>query len=607
VERMNLLHYLVIIPFMVGLFCLVIPRKLRKLRDFLAIAGSFLTFYLTTVTFLHKPVEWSYQNLLLLKVDNLSGFILLAIGLFGFLIVLYSLMYMRGKERLNEYYAYLLWTIGGACGAILANNLVLLLVFWGFLGLTLYLLIGIAGPEAARAAKKTLIIVGGSDSLMILGIGIVWLLSGSFQMDTISIYLTGWLPTMAFISLAIGSFAKAGAMPMHTWIPDMAVTAPTSITGFLPGSLDKLLGIYFLGRICMDIFVMNNAMGKLLLIVGALTIVAGVMMALIQHDLRRLLSYHAVSQAGYMVLGIGTGNPVGMAGALFHMLNNAIYKFGLFLCGGAVENRARTTDLDKLGGFAKSMPITFISCLIAALSISGVPPLNGFVSKWMVYQGVVELGKQGDKFWIVWLVAAMFGSALTLASFMKLLHCVFLGSPAWSSQEPAPKRDEVSFAMWMPMAVLATLCVIFGIFAYRVPLKNFIIPAVPNVSFLGFWSPGLTTLLIIVGIILGVVIYGIGNIKSLRTDNAYIGGEIIPEESRVTGVDFYDTIRDMVTFKAIYRKAEEKLFDIYDQGAKSLFFLIRGMRKIHSGVLPTYLSWSLFGILVLFIIMLFRI
>jgi formate hydrogenlyase subunit 3/multisubunit Na+/H+ antiporter MnhD subunit len=604
---MNLLLYLIIIPFIVGLFCLVVPKKLSKLRDLLAIGGGLATLYFAIISFLSKPVDWFYNGLLLLKVDNLSGFILLAIGLFGVLIVLYSLKYMAGKKRLNEYYAYLLWTIGGACGAILANNLVLLLVFWGFLGLTLYLLIGIGGPEATSAAKKTFIIVGGSDCLFILGIGIIWLLTGSFQMDNISVSLMGTLPTIAFISLAIASFAKAGVMPMHTWIPDMAMTAPVSITGFLPGSLDKLLGIYFLARISIDIFVMNNPMGKLLLIIGAVTIVGGVMMALVQHDLKRLLSYHAVSQAGYMVLGIGTGNPIGIAGGLFHMLNNAIYKFALFLSGGAVENKARTTDLDRLGGLAKLMPITFITCLIAALSISGVPPFNGFVSKWMVYQGVIELGKGGDKLWIVWLVAAMFGSALTLASFMKLIHCVFLGSPSATTHSSGAKRNEVSFAMWFPMVILAVLCITFGVFAYSVPLKNLILSAVPGVSFLGFWSPGLATLLIIMGIILGLIVYFIGNIKSVRLDTTYVGGEIIPRDSRVSGVEFYDTIKDLGTFKTIYGQAEKKLFDIYDWGAKFIFFLIRGLRRIHSGALPMYLFWSLFGMLVLFIIMMLRI
>ena len=236
---------------------------------------------------------------------------------------------------------------------------------------------------------------------MLLGIILIWLKVSSetsilsLSMDRISIPLVGGVAIGAYLCLAIAAFAKAGAMPFHTWIPDMSKTTPTSVTAFLPGSLDKLLGIYFLARISMNLFVMNEAMCLVLLIIGAITIIGGVMMALVQHDMRRLLSYHAVSQAGYMVLGIGTGNPIGIAGGIFHMLNNAIYKYGLFLSAGAVEHRAKTTALDKLGGLARVMPITFVTCVIAALSISGIPPFNGFVSKWMVYQGVIEMSGSG--------------------------------------------------------------------------------------------------------------------------------------------------------------------------------------------------------------------
>lgn len=175
---------------------------------------------------------------------------------------------------------------------------------------------------------------------------------------------------------------------------------------------------------------MNQAMNTVLMITGSITIVAAVMMALIQHDLKKLLGYHAVSQVGYMVLGIGTGNPLGIAGGLFHMVNNAIYKSCLFLSGGAVEKRTGTTNLEKLGGFAKIMPISFVTFLIASLAISGVPPLNGFASKWLIYQGIIETVRNGGYLWVLWLVAAMFGSALTLASFMKLTHAVFLGQPS---------------------------------------------------------------------------------------------------------------------------------------------------------------------------------
>ena len=441
---------------------------------------------------------------------------------------------------------------------------------------------------------------------MLLGIILIWLKVGpetsifSLPMDGISIPLVGGVAIAAYLCLAIASFAKAGAMPFHTWIPDMAETAPLSVTAFLPASLDKLLGIYLLARISMHLFVMNQAMGLVLLIVGAVTIIAAVMMALVQHDLKKLLSYHAVSQVGYMVLGIGTLNPVGMAGGIFHMLNHAIYKGCLFLCAGGVEHQAKTTNLDKLGGLARVMPITFVTCLIAALSISGIPPFNGFVSKWMVYQGVIEAGTGqglGARLWILWLIAAMFGSALTLASFMKLIHATFLGQ---SSTKNRKARSEVSWTMWLPMGILAGLCVIFGVFAYRTALKTFILPAVPGVSFLGIWSPGLATLLIILGLVIGAIIYRLGNLrKSLREDAPYIGGEVLPAEVRVTGVDFYNTIKDFALFKWVYRKAEEKLFDIYDLGKNFVNIFTKGLQKIHTGVLTTYFSWILVGLVIL--------
>ena len=134
----------------------------------------------------------------------------------------------------------------------------------------------------------------------------------------------------------------------------------------------------------MNLFTISRPMSIFLMAIGSFTIVAAVMMALIQHDLKRLLGYHAVSQAGYMVLGIGTGSIIGIAGGLFHMLNNAIYKHGLFLSGGAVEKKVGTTDLGRLGGLSRFMPISFVTCLIASLAISGVPPFNGFFSKWMI-------------------------------------------------------------------------------------------------------------------------------------------------------------------------------------------------------------------------------
>jgi len=541
------------------------------------------------------------------KFDPLSIFIGGFIVFFSVLTLLYSIGFMRKRQGLVRYYLYIILTLIASLGAVFSNQLIVFIVFWGFLGLLLYLLIGFGQRKNTPfTAKKTFIIVGGTDALMLLGIAFVWMLTNTLTMDRMSIALNSKAAILAYLCLAAGAFAKAGAMPFHTWVPDAAEDAPTPVTAFLPASLDKLLGIYFLARISLDIFKMTPAMNTLLMMVGSITIVAAVMMALIQHDLKRLLGYHAVSQVGYMVLGIGTGVPVGIAGGIFHMLNHAIYKSCLFLSGGAVEKKSGTTDLEKLGGFAKIMPITFITFLIASFAISGVPPFNGFVSKWMVYQGIIDTAKAGGYLWIIWLVAALFGSALTLASFMKLVHTVFLGQPSVEQKAKSQKLGETGPLMWIPTLILATLCVIFGVFAYRVPLKMFIFPCIDEkVTFLGTWFAGLATVLILVGIVIGFIIYLLGTAAKTREAPPFVGGEVLEKhpQMRVSGLEFYNTIQELRILKTIYRLALKKAFDIYEVGSKITFGFNKVLRYIHNGVLPTYLAWCLLGMGIMFYIL----
>ncbi len=618
---MNLIYepivMLIIFPLLAGFICLFLPKQLDRVRSLIAVVSTAITMLLAWRIFMAARqlalteylVFWD-GGWLNLCLDHLSSFVLLGIAVFGFLIALYSIGYMKGKERLREYYAYLLWTVGISCGAVLANDLVLLLVLWGLLGLTLYMMIGIAGPDASSAAKKSFIIIGGSDCLLLLGVVIVWLLTGTTRIDGISLRFTGELTYVAFLCFAVAAFAKAGAMPFHSWVPDCGEKAPASVTAFLPASLDKLLGIYLLARVATSMFKMNIAMNTLLMVVGAVTVICAVMMALIQHDLKRLLSYHAVSQVGYMVLGIGTGTLVGIAGGLFHMLNNTIFKSSLFLCAGAVEKKTGTTNMDKLGGLARVMPITFASCFVAALAISGIPPLNGFASKWMIYQGIVESGRGGGHLWVIWLAVAMLGSALTLASFVKVLHATFLCKP--SAELKTKKIREVGASMWLPMVGLAILCVLFGVFAYQLPLKNMIFPAVGgSVKFLGAWQAGLATVMLLAGYVIGLVIYFLTTARKPRECETYIGGEIMTETCisgaaisgsrnvEVTGVDFYQTIEDMIPFRGIYAAARRKLFDLYDVGTGVIFYFVEALRSAHTGRLPLYLTWFIAGFLAL--------
>lgn len=542
------------------------------------------------------------------RLDALNGFITFAIGLFSILILIYSLGFMKKKPQRIQYYLYIILTALASIIAALANNLILLLACWGFLGLTLYLLISLGEDKASSTAKKTFIIVGGSDALMLLGIAIIYYLAGTFEMDKIKISLTATrsiLPALAYLCLAIACFAKAGAMPMHSWIPDCAESAPLPVVAYLPASLDKLLGIYLLARVSLNLFVMSPAMNILLMCVGAFTIIAAVMMALIQHNMKRLLGYHAVSQVGYMVLGIGTANPVGIAGGIFHMLNHAVYKSCLFLTAGNVEHKTATSELDKLGGLAKVMPLTYISALIASLSISGVPPFNGFFSKWMIYQGLISniqhpASRIQIAFSVFCLAAAMFGSGLTLASFMKLLHAVFLGQ----SRNPRTQelKNEVNWTMWFPCVILAVICAVFGIFASQIPLKYLIYPAVGGVSFIGSWYAGVSTLLIVIGLIAGIFIFKLKELKpSFREDAAFTGAEGAGlEENRVSGREFYNTIKELGLLRAAYKKAEEGFFDIYSQGKKFVLSVSAVFQYLHNGVLPTYLVWCLLGMLGLF-------
>jgi len=540
------------------------------------------------------------------KLDSLNGFVVLAIGLFFILTLIYSFSFMRGKRQAISYYIYIILTAIISIAAVLANNLVLLLVFWGFLGLTLYLLINM-GDDASSIAKKTFIIVGGSDALMLLGIGIIYYLSGTLQLDSIKLELNSGLAVLAYTCIAIAAFAKAGAMPFHSWIPETAKHAPVPVVAYLPASLDKLLGIYLLARISLDLFVMNEAMNIFLMLIGAFTIVAAVMMALVQHNMKKLLGYHAVSQVGYMVLGIGTGNPIGIAGGIFHMLNHAIYKSCLFLTSGNVEYRAKTSELDELGGLSKAMPLTYIACLIASLSISGVPPFNGFVSKWMVYQGLINqlrVTSYGLRLTsILCLVAAMFGSGLTLASFMKLIHATFLGQQ--SDKQIGKKITEVPWTMWLPCLILAIICLVFGIFAQSLPLRYFILPAVKDVGFIGTWYAGLSTLLIIAGLILGLLIFKLKGLRpSLRQDTPFIGTEAIDlKQDRVTGTEFYNTVKELGVLKSIYSQAERGFFDIYEQGKNLVFGIGKILQYLHNGVLPTYLVWTLLGMIGLFLLL----
>jgi formate hydrogenlyase subunit 3/multisubunit Na+/H+ antiporter MnhD subunit len=604
----------IVIPAIAGGLCLLLPRRVKAVREVLTLAGLLWAFVATLQLFGQWPLSFTRDWVVLgdlsvqfdLLLSQFSAFAIVFVVLFGLAVALYSMSWLSKEHDGRRYYTLLLLTVSASVGAVLSNNLLLLLIFWEALTAILFFYVntGTNEGEAAAGASKSFIMLGLSDAALFLAVALIWVRFGTVSMDQLSIFVGDGPTTAIYILMMVGAITKAGAMPFHTWIPAAAKGAPTPVMALLPASIDKLLGIYLLARISLDIFNIGPAMQLLLMVIGSVTIIGAVLMALIQHDLKVLLSYHAISQVGYMVLGIGTGIPVGIAGGIFHMLNHAIYKSCLFLTAGSIEKQAGTTEISKLGGLARAMPITFAACAVAAFAISGVPPFNGFVSKWMVYSGLVELGARGFSAYWIFLVAALFGSALTLASFVKVLYSGFLG------QRPSNLANvkEAPVAMAVPMIVLAALCVIFGVWA-KFPLDNFIIPVVGgsvatavggglDIS-VGFWNPSIATGLIILGILVGLLIFAAGKLTTRRVGHIFIGGTKPPDQldtMHVSGTGFYNTIKETKGLRGIFANAEEGVFDVYEVGGRIGNVFVKGLRSVPNGVLSTYLAWAVIGL-----------
>ena len=596
----------IIIPLFSGLLMFFIPDKLRRVREGLLILSSLAGLILAGFLFKQDfslALPWFAPGIeLSFRLYNFSAFMLLATAFFGFLIALYSVAFMRGKKFTGQFYGYFLLCLSFSNGVFLSDNLLVLFFFWEGILLLLFGMIAIGNKDAFRTATKMFIIVGATDLCMMLGIALTGHLAGSMAISRMNLPLNTTVANIAFILLIIGAISKGGAMPFHSWIPDAAVDAPLPFMSLVPAALEKLLGIYFLIRVTLDMFqfTANCGVSILLMVVGAITLILAVLMALVQKDYKRLLAYHAVSQVGYMILGIGTAIPAGIVGGIFHMINNALYKSGLFLTAGAVEKQAGTTNLEKLGGLAGKMPVTAACFLITALAISGVWPFNGFFSKELVYDGALERG------WIFYFIAVL-GSFFTAASFLKLGHAAFLGK---LNSENA-KTKEAHFSMLFPMVVIALICAAFGIFN-QLPLKYLIQPAL-GVKLEGHNFSGFPANMTLVLITFAVLILAVIN-------------HIFGFRLKKSGLHALDHIRYAPVISRVYDLAEKRFFDPYNWGlglvniiskasllidrainwlsdglsVRTAFGLSSGIRRLHTGNYSVYLAWSIVGMLIIF-------
>jgi formate hydrogenlyase subunit 3/multisubunit Na+/H+ antiporter MnhD subunit len=397
-------------------------------------------------------------------------------------------------------------------------------------------------------------------------------------------------------------------MPFHSWIPDAAVDTHLPFMALFPAALEKLLGIYFLARISLEMFKLrpDSWISTTMMVIGSITIIFAVMMALIQKDYKRLLSYHAISQVGYMILGIGTAVPIGIVGGLFHMINHAMYKSGLFLTAGAIEKQTGTTDLKKLGGLGSKMPITFGVFIIAAASISGVPPFNGFFSKEMIYDGALERG-------LIYYIIAVVGSFFTAASFLKLGHSVYAGK----IKDENRNVKEAPVTMLVPMIVIALVCILFGVYN-PLPINYLIQPIVGERILEGHNFAGFPTNIIIVIVTIVVLIAAfLNHLYGVKRSGSGLGAvdhihhapvlSYIYDKAEKRYFDPYNIVTKIVGFfSMIFFKLDRAVNWFFDVFIVKLTYFFTGLiKKLHNGNYATYLSWSLIGtvIIILFIVL----
>jgi multicomponent Na+:H+ antiporter subunit D len=409
---------------------------------------------------IYKLGGWEPPFGINLAIDALSFQMALLIAGLGTLVAIYSLAYMKRDTRFDLYCILVLLITGGMMGIVFTGDLFNFYVFLEITCISSYALVAFRrDSNSVEAGIKYMITGSLGTSLILLSITMLYGSIGSLNIADLGQKLalakagTETLPVILVVALALfvtGIMIKVAMVPFHAWLADAFTAAPTSISALLAGPT-AVVGIYWVARIPYLPFGMP--VGIILVAIGIISMVVGVLMALVQTDFKRMLAYHVISQKGYMVLGIGLGTTLGLQGGLFHLLNHSTYKCMLFMCAGAVLHRTGSQKFDELGGLGKNMPITAATFLIGSLAISGIPPLNGFISKYTIYLAGVDAGHP-----IITAIAVLV-SALTLASFLKAFSSVFLGQ----SREQFKGVREAPMQMLFPMCVMAGLCIVIGL------------------------------------------------------------------------------------------------------------------------------------------------
>ena len=500
-------------------------------------------------------LQWDSPLALVLHVDALSVLFAFMGTCIGGLVLLYSISYMSHDQSATRFFCTMLIFIGGFIGLVYSANLFIFYLCWEVVGLCSFSLVGFwyQNPEAVAGARKVLLMTHIAGYGLLAGILVIYHRTGSALWTDPNVSRN--FTTGIFVLMLVALVAKSVQFPLHTWIPE-AMAAPTPVSALLHAACYVKAGVYLAAR--MHSFgAWQVSWSASLIWVGTITMAVGVMYAMVQTDLKRMLAFSTVSQIGYMMMGIGIGTPLAITAGLLHCLNHGFFKGGLFLTAGSVQHAAGTRDMNQLGGLAQKMPHTTLSWLIGVGSMMGIPLMSGFASKWMLYAAALQAG------WAVPAVVAWAVSLGTVFLGVKATSAVFLGplTPATHDAHESPG------SMVSGMALLAIGSVVLGV-APQLAVNYFLNPVLGalgmgsgvHVTWLGLsadagsFSTVGGLVLAVVSLVLGGVIYALaylskqtarsvtitagGAVLATAGGGIFTGGEPLSEQGRLTAGDF---------------------------------------------------------------------
>lgn len=519
--------------------------------------------------------------------DALSGFFIIVISILSISVSLYSIGYTGDLNKRGLMGILFNLFILSMYGVVLSQNIITFLILWETMSIVSYFLVTFEGDEKSAKAGLVYAVMTHIGTAFIIALFLMlYEQTGSMDFSEIK-RLSAQIPDnikhLIFIFSIIGFGTKAGIIPLHTWLPRAHPAAPSNISSLMSGVMIKT-GIYGIVRIGMDILGSGPEWwGITVLVIGAVSSVLGVMYALMEHDLKRLLAYHSVENIGIILLGIGASilfkthglyslSSIALIAGLYHVLNHALFKGLLFLSAGSVLHSTHTKDMEKMGGLINVMPYTGLFFLIGSISICALPPFNGFVSEWLTYQSLL-LGFKIPSV-TAKIISPLGGAALALtgalaaACFVKAFGISFLGMPRSKNAEGA---REASFSMILGMAIPAILCLILGVFPGSIsdiiaPASFMITGSYGLPSYSGFilvnesgagLFPGFILATTIVMIIASMVfIYIMGGRKRIRYEDSWdCGIPSLTARMQYSATAFTKPIR--MIFKRIYLPRRE--------------------------------------------------